>query len=72
MEKLKLGDVVFLKCYKPLDSNQTYLEQTVIRLTKTLAVLDNGTRLVNEPNYFNNYPEYGSGSYGNQWSKLNK
>lgn len=48
MEKLKVGDKVFIK----RDSRWygfNYILTEVERLTKTMAVLKNGTKLINEP-----------------------
>jgi len=48
MEKLKVGDKVCQKYKSRFGKNFNYRFSTVVRLTKTQAVLDNGKKLVNE------------------------
>jgi hypothetical protein len=49
MELLKVGDMLYNKEYSQYSSNVFYKFATVERLTKTQAILSDGTRLVNEP-----------------------
>lgn len=64
MEKLKVGDKVFIKKHHRFNG-VSYILSEVERLTKTQAVLKNGTKLINEPLERNweargvFYPEYG-------------
>lgn len=48
MEELKIGDVVFLKTSERFSGKLIYIRSIVIRLTKTRAILENGTQLINE------------------------
>jgi len=64
MEKLKIGDKLFNKKHQQWGSNIYYKFATVERLTKTQAVLSDGTRLINEPQIKSydkiiSYPVYG-------------
>ena len=65
MEKLKVGDKLFYKNSGRWYNSITYSFADVVRLTKTLAVLSNGIKLIIEPTkdtYSNNdicYIQYG-------------
>lgn len=69
MEKLKVGDKVYLKSYSKWGKDVHYKFGIVERLTKTQAVLDCGTRLINEPkaDYYTKNVSYGE--YGDTWTK---
>ncbi len=45
---LKVGDKVYKSVYRRWDKKTVYFTAKVERLTKTLAVLDNGEKVINE------------------------
>lgn len=69
MELLKVGDKVYNKTHERWGNNVYYNFSTVERLTKTQAVLSDGTKLVNNPVlcYHNNIVGYRT--YGDTWNE---
>jgi hypothetical protein len=69
MEQLKVGDKVCLVQNQRFGSGTNYYFSEVERLTKTIAVLANGKKLINEPkirHYNGNIPEFPE--YGDSWT----
>jgi len=68
MEKLKVGDKVCLVKTPRFGSGTNYYFSEVERLTKTMAVLANGKKLINEPirHCNDNIPEFPE--YGDSWT----
>ena len=69
MELLKVGDKVYYKDHSRWTNFVTYKFATVDRLTKTQAILSNGTKLINEPTNDNHDKVFGYSTYGDKWSK---
>lgn len=69
MEKLKIGDKVYNKEHSRWGNNIYYYFGTVERLTKTQAILNDGTKLINEPtkNWSEEY--YSFMTYGNRYKR---
>ena len=66
--KLKIGDKVCLVQKQRLSSGNNYYFSEVERLTKTMAVLSNGKKLINEPKKrYNNDNIYEFYEYGDSW-----
>ena len=64
MELVKIGDKVYNERYHSWTKTVSYRLATIERLTKTQAILSDGTKLINEPTkgYDSNqieYPQYG-------------
>lgn len=75
MEKLKVGDVVYLKEHSRWSNNINYAIATVERLTTTQAVISGGKKLVNEPiqDWYDKsigYREYGNHYHYTHWHIL--
>jgi hypothetical protein len=69
MEQLKVGDKVCLVQNHRFGTGTNYYFSEVERLTKTMAVLANGKKLINEPkirHYNGNIPEFSE--YGDSWT----
>jgi len=66
-ELLKVGDKLYYKKHQRFSDYIYYEFTTVERLTKTRAVLANGTVLVNEPKQYGG--KFGFGIYGDTWEK---
>lgn len=69
MEKLKVGDKVCLVQNQRFGSGTNYYFAEVERLTKTMAVLSNGKKLINEPKiraYNGGIVEFSE--YGDSWT----
>lgn len=66
MEKLKVGDKVYTEISHRWSRETEYVVADVIRLTKTQAVLSNGTKLINEVVKAWNKEECFS-EYGDRW-----
>jgi len=49
MEKLKIGDKVYIAETSRWSSRVNYILDEVVRLTKTQAVLSKGRKIINEP-----------------------
>lgn len=69
MELLKVGDKLFNKEHQRWGNNIYYKFATVERLTKTQAVLSDGTKLINEPKMDNYSKTIGYSVYGDNWTK---
>lgn len=69
MEQLKVGDKLYNKQHQQWGNNVYYNFSTVERLTKTQAILSNGTKLVNEPKFDNWSKTIGYSVYGDSWNK---
>lgn len=69
MEKLKIGDKVYYKKHQQWGNNVYYTFAVVERLTKTQAILSDGTKLVNEPKFDNWSKIVGYPTYGDSWEK---
>lgn len=69
MELLKIGDKVYQKIYSRWSDNIRYNFATVERLTKTQAILSNGTRLINEPVKGHYDKIVGYSTVGDRWDK---
>lgn len=69
MELLKIGDKLYHKDHSPWTNNVTYKFETVERLTKTQAILSNGTKLINEPIKGHYDEAFGYPTYGDRWDK---
>lgn len=69
IEKLKVGDKLYIKQNIRYSSLVEYTFATVERLTTTQAILSNGTKLINEPvnNGYDN--SVGFSVYGDRWNK---
>lgn len=69
MELLKIGDKVYNANHSSFSRNVNYKFATVERLTKTQAILSNGTKLINEPikGYYER--DYGFCVYGDKYTK---
>ena len=69
MEKLKIGDKVVRQSNDRWSRNVYYSFSKVERLTKTQAVLTDGTKLVNEPklDHWENKIMYSA--FGDRWEK---
>lgn len=69
-EKLKVGDKVCQVTYSRWDNDVYYIFEDVERLTKTQAILKNGTKLINDATN-----SWGSGysfmTYGDRYSRWN-
>jgi len=70
MEKLKIGDKLYIKVNRRLSNFVDYKFAEVVRLTKTQAILSNGTKLINEPtsNWHDEEKKFFS-EYGDKYSK---
>jgi hypothetical protein len=69
MEQLKVGDKVCLVKIQRIGVGTSYSFSEVERLTKKMAVLKNGTKLINEPKTKysnNNIPKFSE--YGDSWT----
>jgi len=69
MELLKIGDKLYYKEHSRWNDNITYKFATVERLTKTQAILSNGTKLINEPTKWHYDKVVGYPTYGDRWNK---
>jgi hypothetical protein len=69
MEQLKVGDKVYYKDYNRWTQETTYNLQSVERLTKTQAILSNGTKLINTPSICYLNKEVCFDLYGNRYKK---
>ncbi len=69
MEKLKVGDKLYLKQHARWGDDIYYQFASVERLTKTQAVLSNGVKLINEPSKDYYSKEIGYSVYGDRWTK---
>ncbi|PCE62644.1 pyruvate kinase [Sediminicola luteus] len=73
MEKLQVGDKVYNVSRDGFEDFARYSFSEVERLTKTLAVLKNGTRLFNEPRESFIMESVGypvKGEWGTHWHKV--
>lgn len=68
IEKLKVGDKVYRSVKERWGNNIYYSFEEVVRLTKTQAVLNDGTKLINEPSKGWG-TEYGFPTYGDHYAK---
>lgn len=69
MELLKIGDKLYYKEHSRWTDNVLYKFATVDRLTKTQAILSNGTKLINEPIKDHYDKAVGYPIYGDRWNK---
>ena len=69
MEKLKVEDKLCLVTWSRWGNNTYYKFATVERLTKTQAILTDGTRLINEPQKEYNKDSFVFCQYGDTWRK---
>jgi hypothetical protein len=69
MELLKIGDKLYCKEISRWTDNVTYKFSTVQRITKTQAILSNGTKLINEPTKGHYDEVVGYTTYGDRWKK---
>lgn len=69
LELLKIGDKLYHKGHQRYGDNIYYSFSEVVRLTKTQAILSNGTKLINEPIYDHYNKKVGYSVYGDRWRK---
>jgi len=68
MEKLKVGDKIYVAETSKWSSRVNYIIDEVVRLTKTQAVLSKGTKIINEPT-IDWYKKYCFLQYGNRYNR---
>lgn len=67
--KLQIGDELVLVSYQRWGNNKFYKASKVVKLTKTQAILEDGTRLINDlvrMSYYSDEKEKGFEEYGNR------
>jgi hypothetical protein len=69
MEKLKVGDKIYLAEKSRWSKRINYVLDEVVRLTKTQAVLSKGRKIINEPTKEWNNKETCFCEYGDKWNK---
>jgi len=70
MEKLKIGNKLYIKNSSRYSDFTDYKFADVVRLTKTQAVLSNGTKLINEPTTnWNDSNKIHFSEYGDRFNK---
>jgi hypothetical protein len=69
MELLKIGDKLYSKIKSSWNNDVYYHFATVERLTKTQAVLSDGTKLINKPEMDYHSKTMGYCVWGDTWTK---
>ena len=69
MGKLNVNDFVYLEYFDKWSSIKRYKKGIVTRLTKTRAILNDGTQLINNPQKYRGEVNFHFCQYGDSWSK---
>ncbi len=69
MEKLKIGDKIYIAETSRWSKRINYVLDEVVRLTKTQAVLSKGRKIINEPTTERNNKETYFSEYGDRYRK---